>query len=144
MATVLVIEDERTLREALALTLTPIYTRVLTAADGEAGLAAIEESRPDIVLLDIMLPLINGWDVKRRMNQDPSTARIPVVAVTALASREYRALARELGFAAFVAKPMRLAEIRTAIDGLLAGGNASDGTGKQPQVEGAAAPTDRP
>jgi CheY-like chemotaxis protein len=122
MTTVLIVDDEPSLRTAVELTLRTHGFDVTAVGDGETCLGAVSVSRPDVILLDIMLPSIDGWEVKRRLNEDPATARIPVVAMTALALREYRDRAAELGFAGYVVKPMRFEEIRDAISSALANG----------------------
>ena len=75
----------------------------LSCADcGETGLAQIDGFRPDIILLDVMMPGISGYDVCRRVKADPDTASIPVVLVTARAQEEDRALGREAGADAYL------------------------------------------
>jgi two-component system, cell cycle response regulator DivK len=122
MTTVLIVDDEPSLRTAVELTLRTHGFDVTAVEDGEACLEAVSAFPPDVILLDIMLPLIDGWEVKRRLNEDPATARIPVVAMTALASREYRDKAAALDFAGYVVKPMRFEEIRDVIASALVNG----------------------
>lgn len=83
-ATVLVVEDEQTLLKTIEFTLKDNKYNVLTAMDGELASQIIAEKKPDIVLLDILLPKKNGLDVLRDMKNDPATKDIPVLLLTNL------------------------------------------------------------
>jgi CheY-like chemotaxis protein len=83
--TILLIEDSRFLRLAIERLLAKAGYRVLVAGDGQAGLQAAQSSLPDLILLDLMLPLMVGTSVLRALKNDPATAEIPVVVLTGLA-----------------------------------------------------------
>ncbi|MGH2779162.1 MAG: response regulator transcription factor, partial [Actinomycetota bacterium] len=85
MSTVLVVEDDPDVRELIARKLAQAGFEVHTREDGQAGLEATSEVAPDIVLLDIMMPRLDGIEVCRRMRAEPSTASVPVIMLTAKA-----------------------------------------------------------
>jgi CheY-like chemotaxis protein len=109
MRTVLLIEDSRFLRIANERLLTRAGYRVISAEDGEAALRKVyvDLERPDIILLDMMLPKMDGPDVLRALKRDPATARIPVVVLTSLSQKNEAKLLRE-GAAAFLEKSLLL------------------------------------
>jgi len=84
---ILVIEDSRFLRALIVKTLTRAGYAVIAVADGEEGLLEARASRPSLILLDMMLPGLDGTSVLRALKQDPSTAPIPVVVMTGLSQR---------------------------------------------------------
>ncbi|HEX6041493.1 response regulator, partial [Longimicrobium sp.] len=89
---------------------------VLEAADGESGVRMARESRPDVVLMDISIPIIDGHEATRILKADPATASIPVMALTAHAMAEDRIRAAEAGCDAYLSKPAEpkhvVAEVR--------------------------------
>ncbi|MEO5732801.1 MAG: ATP-binding protein [Rubrivivax sp.] len=119
-STVLYIEDHAPnidlVRAMLALR---PQIRLLTETDGEAGLAAALRERPDLILLDVNLPKMDGYEVLRRLRLDARTADVPCVALTANASAGESTRAHEAGFAAHVVKPFAIRDLLAQIDGLL-------------------------
>ncbi|MEA2712505.1 MAG: two-component system, sensor histidine kinase and response regulator [Gemmatimonadales bacterium] len=85
--------------------------RVLTAADGENGLVLASEHNPDVVLLDVMMPRLSGFDVCRRLKAEPGSAMIPVLLVTALDAREDRLAGIDAGASDFISKPIDSADL---------------------------------
>ena len=114
---VLLADDQRVVREGLSMLvgLLPGIEVVGTAADGEEGLALVARLRPDVVLLDIMLPKRNGYDVCRAIKSDPVLAATPVIMLTARGQEVEVLKGRELGAAAYVTKPFGNAEILEAV-----------------------------
>jgi CheY-like chemotaxis protein len=104
--TVLLVEDNDLNRAMLSKWLRRRGFDVVTAADGEQGLSAARVSDPDIILMDISLPVYDGLEVTRRLKADPATSRIPVVALTAHVSGEDRDQALAAGCHAFESKPI--------------------------------------
>ena len=107
--TVLVIEDDKTLRFSLSLALKAEGYRVLTADDGDLGLELALSARPDLVLLDVMLPKRNGFEVLRLIREQD--ARVPVLLVTAKGEEEDRVRGLRLGGDDYVVKPFGIAEL---------------------------------
>ena len=105
-ARILVVDDIKANVKLLEAKLKAEYYDVLTAADGEEALEAIGKSTPDIVLLDIMMPGMDGFEVCRRIREDKKTAHIPVVMVTALDQNEDRVKGLEVGADDFLTKPV--------------------------------------
>jgi len=100
---ILVIEDSRFLRTAMERALRKTGHSVTGVADGEEGLRLARTSRPDIILLDMMLPGMDGTGVLRNLKQDASTAQIPVIVLTGLSQKNEAKLKQE-GAAAYIAK----------------------------------------
>jgi class 3 adenylate cyclase/CheY-like chemotaxis protein len=92
---------------------------VSTAADGEEGLAKVASEKPDLVLLDVMMPGLSGYDVCRRMRDNPDTALLPVVLVTALDPKQERVKGMEAGADDFLSKPIQQAELFARVKSLL-------------------------
>jgi two-component system cell cycle response regulator DivK len=101
------------------------------AEDGQAALDAVHRRRPDLVLLDLSMPGLNGWEVARALKRDPATATIPLVACTAHAMSGDRERAIASGFDGYLAKPFRPAEIMSCVESFLGppeeGAGADDG-----------------
>jgi len=116
MINLLLIEDDPALRAALALTLESAGYGVTVADDGERGIELAARFLPDVILMDIMLPQMNGWEARESLAADPSTAQIPVIGVSALGDPETLERARRLRFAGYLVKPIRLNEVTEAID----------------------------
>ena len=92
-----------------------VGARSCVVADGLAVLASIERERPSMILLDLMMPVLDGFQVAQRLKSDPSTASIPIVAVSALARPDDREAALAAGCDAFVRKPFDLDELEQVI-----------------------------
>ena len=105
MRKVLVVEDSELNRELLVQLLEPSYA-VLTAADGETGLEIAARERPDLILMDLSLPGIDGWEATRRLKADPALAGIPVIALTAHAMSGDASRALACGCDGYMTKPL--------------------------------------
>ncbi len=86
--TILVVEDQEEVNELLQYNLQRAGYRTLAAYDGRVGLATAQAQRPDVILLDVMLPGIDGWEICRSLEDDPALRDIPVIIFTAKGSRE--------------------------------------------------------
>ncbi len=102
---ILVIEDTEDNRRILRDLLTAAGYDVIEAVDGMTGVAIARERRPDLILMDIQLPVIDGYEATRRIKADPTTQNIPIIAVTSYALAGDEAKAREAGCNGYVAKP---------------------------------------
>jgi len=103
---VLVVDDNAGLRQLWAAWLGLWNFRVLEATDGVEAVAAAERERPALVLMDLAMPRLDGFDATRQLKTNTATASIPVVALTAHTSSEDRRRASEAGCAAFLGKPV--------------------------------------
>jgi len=110
---VLVIEDDVFLAQLLTNRIAKVGVQVLRAADGEEGIKMIKQSRPDLVLLDLILPKKSGFELLEDMRSDPSTQGTPVIIVSNLGQESDVARGRELGAVEYFVKA------KTSIDGLV-------------------------
>lgn len=117
--TVLLIEDDRLLRELVAEVLGTSGCRVETAADGAEGLRRARARTPDLILMDLALPGIDGLETTRRLRSDPRTREIPVVALTAHAMAGDRERALAAGFDDYFSKPIDFTGLVSAIGEIL-------------------------
>lgn len=117
--TVLVIDDERDLLDLIAHHLKAAGFDVLTAARGSEGARLAVEKHPDLILLDIMLPDVQGTDVLRKLRQDAATASIPVIFLTARGEEVDRVVGFELGAEDYVVKPFSPRELILRVKALL-------------------------
>ena len=119
MARILIIEDNHANMKLASLLLHNAGHTTLCAADAESGLTLARENKPDLILMDIQLPGMDGLAATALLKQDPSTAAIPIIALTAMAMKEDREKTRAAGCDAYIAKPLRYQELYAAIDALL-------------------------
>lgn len=113
--TVLVIDDEPDLLKLVEYNLGKDGWLVLTARDGEAGLATARQQAPQVVLLDVMMPGLDGWEVLKRLRADAKTASIPVLMLTAKGQEADRVLGLELGADDYIVKPFSVRELAARI-----------------------------
>ena len=109
--TVLIVEDEKDIREVLAFNLNREGFTVLEAGDGKNALELPAGKNPDIILLDIMLPGMDGFSVSKALQRDAGTASIPVIIITARGEEVDRIVGLELGAADYVVKPFSVREV---------------------------------
>ncbi len=112
---VLVVDDELFNRELLEGLLVPLGYEVTLAEDGKEALEKVKEKAPDVILLDIMMPIMDGFEVARRLKEKKETKSIPIVMVTALSEVEDRIKALEAGANDFLTKPVDIAELRATV-----------------------------
>lgn len=103
--TVLVVDDDRPMRALCRASLEEAGFRVLEAADGEQALASVHDEKPDLILLDIMMPGISGWEVTSTLLADRATDQIPIVFMSARTELADRVRAFDLGAQDYVTKP---------------------------------------
>ncbi len=115
MGTALIVEDHPEQADLVARILRMRDYQPILAEDGEAGLRLARERHPDVMLLDLMLPDINGFDVCRRLRTDPATRLIPVVMLTALNDVQHRVHGFRVGANAYVTKPYGVEDLFEAI-----------------------------
>jgi DNA-binding response OmpR family regulator len=117
--TILVIDDEPELVKLLDYNLTKAGYLVLSARDGEAGLSTARKHAPDAIILDVMMPGLDGWEVCKRLRQDASTSALPILMLTAKADEGDRVLGLELGADDYVTKPFGVRELLARVKALL-------------------------
>ncbi len=121
MARILLVEDNEMNRDMLSRRLTRRGHEVLIAVDGGEGVARAAADRPDLILMDMSLPVIDGWEATRRIKTDPATSGIPVIALTAHAMAGDREQALAAGCDDYDTKPIELDRLLEKITALLAG-----------------------
>lgn len=117
MKTVLIVEDEASIARILQHNLERAGFATAIAADGEAALDAVRGARPDLVILDLLLPRLDGWAVAERLKADATTADIPVLMLSIVADRE-RGLTS--GAVDYMTKPFAMSDLVARVQSLLA------------------------
>lgn len=115
MKKILLIEDDESLRENLIEVLELEGFEVLSAADGCLGIQLTKEHFPDLILCDLLMPELNGYEVLNGLSQDPATAKIPLLFLTASAAKVERETGMKMGAKGYITKPCTIAELKTAI-----------------------------
>jgi CheY-like chemotaxis protein len=113
--TVLVVEDEETSRRILSLALQHTGRELIFARDGEEAVRMAGEALPDLIVMDMMLPKLDGFEATRRIRADPRLAAIPVIALTARTGDFDEHKAREAGCADYITKPYRIEQLRARL-----------------------------
>ena len=116
---VLVIEDNAEVRHFILGTLQPLSYRLLEASDGAAGVALAQEQVPDLIISDVMMPGLTGYEVCQQLKTDERTNHIPVVLLTAKSTAEDKLLGLETGADSYLAKPFNPRELRAQVRNLL-------------------------
>ena len=112
----LVVDDDRLLLRLIELNLGKMGMKVLLADSGREALRLAMEEIPDIILLDLMMPMMDGYEVMRRLKAEQETRNIPVVMLTAKSSINDRRRCEEMGAAAYITKPFNLEELRNTVN----------------------------
>jgi putative two-component system response regulator len=118
-ARILVVDDQRENREVLAVVLESNGFLVLTATSGEEAIASVAEQPPDLILLDVMMPGMDGYQLACKLKSSPATKNIPILMVTALDGQNARTLALSAGAADLLTKPFGGAELCVSVRNLL-------------------------
>jgi len=119
MTRVLVIDDEAPIRLLCRVNLEAEGMEVLEAGDGPSGLDLARAERPDVVLLDVMMPRLDGWRVAEQLLEDGQTSEIPIIFLTARAEFRDRAHGLDIGGIDYVTKPFNPLELAPLVRGLL-------------------------
>lgn len=117
---VLIIDDEAPIRLLCRVNLEAEGIEVLEAADGPSGLEVAMAERPDVILLDVMMPGLDGWHVAEQLIDDQRTSDIPIIFLTARAEFRDRARGLDIGGVDYVTKPFNPVELADLVRGLLA------------------------
>lgn len=119
MPTLLVVEDNDASRDALARRLQRRGFDVVLAVDGQQAVSVARSARPDLILMDLGLPIIDGWEATRQLKADPATQHIPIIVLSAHAMTNDRDLALAAGGDDFDTKPIRFQPLIDKITSLL-------------------------
>ncbi|CUI03764.1 response regulator [Massilia sp. P8910] len=125
MARILIIEDNAANMKLASLLLRHAGHAVLCASDAESGLTMARTEKPDLILMDVQLPGMDGLAATALLKQDAGTGAIPVIALTAMAMKEDRAKSESAGCDAYIAKPLRHQQLYAAINALLPPGEVA-------------------
>jgi CheY-like chemotaxis protein len=120
MAKILLVEDNEMNRDMLMRRLEKRGYQLVIAVDGLAGIASAQQEKPDLILMDMSLPGLDGWQASRQLKSDKATAAIPIIALTAHAMAEDREKALAAGCDEYETKPVELNSLLTKIQTLLA------------------------
>ncbi len=120
---ILIVDDEKDLIETLSFRLNSNGYEVISAYDGQAGLDKAKKEKPDLIVLDLMLPKMDGYKVCGLLKKDVRYSGIPIIIFTARALEEDRKLGIEVGADAFVTKPFEPKALLAKIEELLGGSN---------------------
>jgi two-component system cell cycle response regulator DivK len=124
MKRILIVDDKATSRELLHTVLERQGYAISEAANGQEALEKVRAEAPDLVLLDLQMPIRNGYEVLGELREDAAYATLPVIALTASAMQGDREKALAAGFTGYLAKPVTLSHLREEIQRLLGPGNA--------------------
>ena len=119
MSKILLVEDNEMNRDMLTRRLERKGYEIVIAVDGQAGIDMASSTTPDIILMDLSLPVIDGWEATRKIKADPATQSIPVIALTAHAMAGDEKKAREAGCDDYDTKPIDLKRLLGKIENLL-------------------------
>ena len=119
MATILVVEDDPRSADLVELILNSKGYKTLIAEDGPQALRMVQENMPDLVILDLMLPGVDGFEVLEQIRSHPQTSDLPVVIVSARTQDNDKKNAAELGIDAYLTKPFRKAKLLKLVETLL-------------------------
>ena len=122
MASILIADDDPNIVRALAFLMQAEGHDVRTAADGDAALAAVAEAPPELVLLDVMMPKRNGYDVCRALRANPHFGRLRIVMLTARGGEADKRAGIKIGVDAYLTKPFAISEVVGCVNGVLASG----------------------
>ena len=125
MPKILLVEDNEMNRDMLSRRLQRKGYEVVLAVDGQNGVEMTKTEAPDLVLMDMSLPVLDGWEATRRLKADAVTRHIPVIALTAHAMSSDREKALEAGCDDYDTKPVELARLLGKIEALLSGGQVA-------------------
>ena len=117
--TVLIVDDSPTEMHVLRGILQKGGYRVITAVDGESGVAQAEHSKPDLILMDVVMPGLNGFQATRQLSRNPDTSEIPIIMVTTKAQETDRAWGLRQGAREYVVKPVGAGELLKKIKSIL-------------------------
>jgi len=118
-AKILIVDDDPDMVELLRIALTEAGYSTCSATTGTQALAEAQRSSPDLVVLDLLLPEMNGFNVCENLRRNPATASVPIIMITVLPGQFPRLVGVEAGVNAYVSKPFQTQELVSCVDGFL-------------------------
>jgi two-component system, cell cycle response regulator DivK len=118
MASILVVEDTADILDIITRQLHYAGHHVISATNGVDGIACARAQLPDLIVMDLLMPVLNGWEAIKQLKADVRCADLPIVAITGCARAETKEQARAAGFDAFISKPFTMQELFAAVDTL--------------------------
>jgi twitching motility two-component system response regulator PilH len=120
MTTVLIVDDSPTEMHILKGILEKEGYSILTAGDGKAGVEEAKRSKPDLILMDVVMPDMNGFQATRKLSKDPDTSEIPVIIVTTKDQETDKAWGKRQGAKEYIVKPVAASELVSKVNSILA------------------------
>ena len=117
MANILIVENDKNNREMIAFLLKKNGFKVLEAINGQAGVEMAINEKPDLILMDIQLPIMNGFEATKLLRKNKDTKDLPIIAVSTLALNGDREKAFNVGFTDYLIKPFSIAKFLTVVNG---------------------------
>ena len=142
--TVLLVEDNEDNRIVYSTILRHFGYRVMEALNGEEGIATARSEKPDLILMDISIPIIDGWEATQVLKHDPETRQIPIIALTAHALASDRERAMQVGCDGYLAKPCEPRAVVAEVQRFLGQPSGLDGSGSPSTGTGASTTGDPP
>lgn len=121
IAPVLIVDDNNDNLVLISLALQDFGYRVVTARDGEEAIQIAMMAKPQLILMDIAMPKMDGLDATRRIRNDPAFQEVPIIALTAFGTDGFRRAAAEAGFDGYLTKPIEFERLRSLMNALLSG-----------------------
>ncbi len=134
MSRILVIEDEQAIAELVKINLELLGHQVITAPDGIKGLAMSQQNRPDLIVLDVMMPDLDGFTVCQRLRQNPATNHIPVLMLTALSTTKDKVAGFDAGADDYLPKPFDIPELQVRVRALLRRAGSVPNSSSLPEI----------
>ena len=119
MASILIVEDTTDILDILTRQLSYAGHNVISAMNGIEGIACARAHMPDLIVMDLVLPMLNGWEAIKQLTADARCAALPILAITARALSESKEQAQAAGCDAFMSKPFTMQELLSVIDSLI-------------------------
>lgn len=133
---ILIVDDNRDNMELIRFLVEQSGHQVITARHGKEGLQLAQEQRPDLILLDLAMPELDGWEVARELKAEPLTRDIPLIAITAYAMPGNRRKALDSGFDDYITKPLHIPTFGEQIGRLLEKNRTAQALGENPTNDG--------
>lgn len=119
MAKILVVEDDQIIQNLMLFYLQDRQHQVLVAANGRDGISLAREEQPDLIIMDLRLPILDGWQATEQLKTSPQTAGIPILAMTAQSYTAVRERFQDTGCDGYVGKPINFSDLFLQIDSLI-------------------------